>query len=133
MNANRIDRRGRRGGMVLMEVIIALSIFAIVALGLVTALDKGFDIAGDRNAADQSERGMRNQLALLHGTTLSPGEKDLDPDASGISYHLAVAPEPMQDQKKQPVLGLYRATITASWKRDKQTETRTISQLVYQP
>jgi hypothetical protein len=133
MNAAHLNRRGRRGGVVLMEVIMALTIFALVSLGLITALDRAFGIAGDRNSADQSVRGMRNQLALLHATVVSPGEKDIDPDSSGIAYHLSIAPEPMQDEKKQPVLGIYRATITATWKRDKQTETRTISQLIYQP
>jgi prepilin-type N-terminal cleavage/methylation domain-containing protein len=133
MNAKRINRRVRDGGMVLLEVMMALSVFAIVSLGLVTALDKSFDVARDRNAADESARGMRNQLALLHGSPLAPGEKDLGADASGISYHLAVTPEPMLDQKRQPVVGIYRATITAAWKRDGRAETRTISELVYQP
>jgi prepilin-type N-terminal cleavage/methylation domain-containing protein len=133
MNVQRLNQRGGRNGMVLLEVIIALTIFALVSLGLVTALDKAFGIARDRNAADESARGMSNQLALLHATPLSPGEKDLGADASGISYHLSIAPEPMLDQKRQPVVGIYRATITASWKRDGHAETRTISELVYQP
>jgi type II secretory pathway pseudopilin PulG len=129
----RKDREQRAGGMVLLEVVIALTIFAMVSLGLVIALDESFGAAKDRNVADQAARGLRNQLALLHGATLAPGERDLPDDGSGMSYSLAVAPEPMNDQKKQPVLGVYRATLIATWKRDGQVEKQEISELVYQP
>ena len=119
--------------MVLLEVLVALTIFAVVSLGLVLALHESFGTAQDRNVADTATRGLRNQLALLHGGMLAPGERDADDDGSGISYHISVAPEPMLDQKKQPVLGVLRATVTAQWKRDGHAESRSISELVYQP
>jgi prepilin-type N-terminal cleavage/methylation domain-containing protein len=124
--------RARRG-MVLLEVVIALTIFAVVSLGLVTALDHSFSAAEDRNAADAVARGLRNQLALLRAAPLVPGGRDLPDDGSGMTYHLDVAPDPMTDQKKQPVLGIYRATLTAQWKRDGRVETQQISELFYQP
>jgi prepilin-type N-terminal cleavage/methylation domain-containing protein len=123
----------RLRGFVLLEVMIALVIFAVVSLGLVTALNETFRTAEYRNTADQAARGLRNQLALLRATPLAPGERDLPDDASGMSYHLAVAPELMLDQKKQPVLGVYRATITAQWKSGGETDKQQISELVYQP
>jgi prepilin-type N-terminal cleavage/methylation domain-containing protein len=132
MKTLRFDRRDARG-MVLLEVLVALTVFAVVSLGLVLALHESFGAAQDRNAADQATRGLRNQLALLHGGTLAPGERDADDDGGGMAYHVSVAPEPMLDQKKQPVLGVLRATVTAKWKQDGQVETRTISELVYQP
>jgi type II secretory pathway component PulJ len=119
--------------MVLLEVIIALTIFAVVSLGLVVALNESFNAAQDRNAADAAARGLRNQLALLRAAPLAPGDRDLPDDGSGMNYHLIVAPEQMTDQKKQPVLGLLRATITARWKRDGRVESQEISELVYQP
>jgi type II secretory pathway pseudopilin PulG len=119
--------------MVLLEVIVALTIFALVSLGLVVALSKSFDAAKDRNAADAAVRGVRNQFALLRGTTITPGVQDVPVDGSGMTYHIEIAPEPMQDQKKQPVIGMYRATITAQWKQGGDTEKRQISQVFYQP
>jgi prepilin-type N-terminal cleavage/methylation domain-containing protein len=120
-------------GMVLLEVIIALTIFAVVSLGLVLALNESFSAAQDRNAADAVARGLRNQLVLLRAAPLAPGDRDLPDDGSGTTYHLDIAPEPMLDQKKQPVLGLYRATINAQWKRDGHAEKQEISELLYQP
>jgi type II secretory pathway component PulJ len=119
--------------MVLLEVVIALTIFAVVSLGLVIALNESFSAAQDRNAADASARGLRNQLALLRAAPLAAGDRDLPDDGSGMTYHLTIAPEQMNDQKKQPVLGLLRATITAHWKRDGQVESQEISELIYQP
>ena len=119
--------------MVLLELIIALTIFALVSVGLVMALDRAFSVAGDRNDADTVTRGLQNQLVLLHGHLLVPGERDLPGEQNGIAYHLAVVPEPMLDQKKQPILGLYRATITARWKSTDSAEERTVTTLVYQP
>lgn len=125
--------RSRRRGFVLLEVMIALCIFAVLSLGLVTALSESFRAAEDRNTADQAARGLRNQLALLRGAPIAPGERDLPDDGSGTTYHLAVAPEPMLDQKKQPILGVYRATIFAQWKSGGQVEKRQLWELVYQP
>jgi len=125
--------RHTRHGMVLLEVVIALTIFAVVSLGLVSALNESFSAAQDRNAADQVARGLRNQLALLRAAPLALGNRDLPDDGSGMTYHLAVAPEQMTDQKKQPVLGLYRATISVQWKRNGHAEKQEISELVYQP
>lgn len=132
MNTHFVTARHRQG-MVLLEVIIALTIFSVVALGLVVALNESFSAAQDRNAADIAARGLRNQLALLRSGPVAPGERDLSADAGGMSYHVEIAPESMLDQKGQPVSGLYRATITAQWKRDGHAEKRGISELVYQP
>jgi type II secretory pathway component PulJ len=119
--------------MVLLEVMIALTIFAVVSLGLVLALNESFSAAQDRNAADVVARGLRNQLVLLRAAPLAPGVRDVPDDGNGTTYHLDIAPEPMLDQKKQPVLGLYRATINAQWKRDGHAEKQEISELLYQP
>lgn len=123
----------RSRGMVLLELIIALTIFAILSLGLVTALNESFRMAEGRNTADQAARGLRNQLALLRGAPLEPGDCDLPDDGNGMTYHLEVASAPMTDQKGQPVMGLYRATITAQWKSGGQVEKQQVSELVYQP
>ena len=133
MNAHCFHRSGTRRGMVLLEVMIALTIFAIVSLGLVVALNQSFDAGRDRNQADWAARGLRNQLALLHAAPLAPGSRDLPDDGSGTAYSLEVDPVPMTDQRKQPLLGLYRATISAKWKDGKQVQTQSVSELVYQP
>jgi prepilin-type N-terminal cleavage/methylation domain-containing protein len=126
------NRRARRG-MVLFELMIALTIFSVVAFSLVMALDAAFDAAKDRNQLDTVIRGLENQMALLHASRVLPEDVDLPDDGSGITYHLTVEPAPMQDQKKQPVFNMYRATVTATWKSDGQPDDRSLTQLFYQP
>jgi len=137
MNLHLIHRHGQAGharrGMVLFEVVMALTIFTLVAFSLVMALDSAFDAATDRNEIDVAIRGLGNQMALLHSARVLPGENDLPDDGSGVLYHLAVTQEQMQDQKMQPVPNMYRATITATWTSRGQSEERDVSELIYQP
>jgi len=140
MNLRPIHRHGRTPrarhagqGMVLFEVVMALFIFTLVAFSLVMALNGAFDAAMDRNEVDAAICGLENQMALLHAARVLPGDNDLPDDGSGILYHLTVTQEQMQDQKQQPVLNTYRATITATWKSRGQTEERDVTELIYQP
>ena len=122
-----------RQGMVLFEVVTALFIFTLVAFSLVMALDSSFDAARDRNEIDAALRGLENQMALLHSARVLPGDNDLPDDGSGILYHLTVEQEQLQDQKKQTVPNMLRATITATWKSRGQAQERDVTELIYQP
>ena len=126
-------RRRVRQGMVLFEVVIALVIFSVVALSLVTALDSSFDAANNRSDIDAAVRGLNNQLALLHASRVLPGDRDLPDDGSGLLYHLSVSQEQMVDQKKAPVLNMFRVILTVSWKSNGELRDRSASELIYQP
>jgi Tfp pilus assembly protein PilV len=119
--------------MVLMEVMIALVIFTMVAFALVAALSASFDAADNRNQIDLAMRGLQNQMALLHGTRITPGETDAPDDGTGVLYHVSVTQEQMKDQKGNPVPNMYRATVTAAWKSKGESETRDVSELIFQP
>ena len=134
MNALRTHRRPRaRQGMVLLEAIIAMFIFTTIVVGLMLALDASLDAAKERDELDMAMRGLQNQLELLHAARVNPIDIDLPDDNSGMTYHLHVEPAQMLDQKKQPVAGMYRATVTVQWKDGKQVQERDLSELVYQP
>jgi len=126
-------RRGPRQGMVLFEVVIALTIFAMVAFALVTALDSSFGAAETRLDIDGAVRGLNNQLALLHASNVLPGDRDLPDDNSGYLYHVSVTQEQMVDQKKVPLQNILRATITVTWKSRGESQYRSVSELLYQP
>lgn len=128
-----MNRRFHRQGMVLIEVVTALFIFTLVAFALVMALDVAMDAAKERNEIDTVMRGLADQMALVRAAPLSPSEKDVPADNSGISYHLLIAPEQLKDQKGQPVPGIYRVTVTAAWTLAGQTDNRSISELIFQP
>lgn len=125
-------RRGR-AGMVLIEVLAALFVFTTVAFGLVLALNGSLETSGDRNDIDNALRGLNNQLALLHATRLVPGDRDVPDDGSGFLYHVSVEQESLTDQKRVPLQSMYRATITVTWQAHGDTQTRSVSELIYQP
>jgi prepilin-type N-terminal cleavage/methylation domain-containing protein len=133
MNAPLSRFAQRRRGMVLLEVIIALTIFAVVAFSLIMALDAAFGAAEDRNQLEIALRGLNNQLALLHAGNLILGDQDMPDDGTGVLYHVSVAQEQMNDQNNQPVPNMYRVTISAKWTAHGAPDERDISELVYQP
>ena len=138
-NGTRGDSRpypkNMRRGMVLFEVMIAITVFTIAAFSLVMALDKCLDAASQRNQIDLAVRGLQNQLALLHGSNIQPGETDAPDDGTGVAYHVSVALEQdLRDQKGLPIPNMYRATITATWKaQNGELQTRNVSELIFQP
>ena len=129
---NAICHRSSRG-MVLLEVILALTIFAAIAFSLVMALNAATDAATDRNQIDAATLGLENQMAQVSSAPVTPTRRDLPDDKSGIRYHLEVGPEPMQDDARKSFIGFYRITLRASWKAADRAESRELSQLVYQP
>jgi Tfp pilus assembly protein PilV len=126
------SRRGARG-MVLLEVIIALTIFSGVAFSLVMALDAATDAATDRNHIDAATLGLENQMAKISATRVAETQRELPDDKSGITYHLQIAPASLQDDQRKEFNGFFRITLQASWKVESRKETRELSQLVYQP
>ncbi len=130
----RIRKSPRRAdGMVLLELIVALTVFALVAFALVGALDAGMTVAGERDQIDAATRGLSNQLARLQVGRVDPVNRDVPAGADGIAYHLTVAPALLRDQHDELLSGLYRATVTASWRAEGREEDRSVSELIYQP
>jgi hypothetical protein len=119
--------------MVLMEVVMALFIFTVVAFALVKALDSAFDATRQRNEVDAAVRGLANQLALVHAQRVIPSENDAPSDNSGITYHISITQEQLKDQKGNMVPNTYRVVITAHWTSLNQDQERDVSELIYQP
>ncbi len=132
-----ISRRATRArrGMVLFEVMTAIFIFTVVAFAIVVALDKCLDAAKNRGQIELALHGLQNQMALLHGSNIQPSDTEAPDDGTGIAYHVTVAlMQDLRDEKGNPVPNIYSATITASWKEsDGTAQTRTVSELIYQP
>jgi Tfp pilus assembly protein PilV len=125
--------RRRRSGMVLFEVLMALFVFTMVGFGLVLALNNTFETSFDREQIDTAVRGLNNQLALLHASRVLVGERDVPDDGTGFQYHVSVAQEVLKDQKNIPLQNMYSATITVTWQAHGETQTRSVSELLYQP
>jgi hypothetical protein len=121
--------------MVLLEVVIAITVFTLAAFSLVLALDRCLDAANQRNQIDVALRGLQNQMALLHGSPVQAGETDAPDDGTGVAYHISVAlAQDLRDEKGLPIPNTYRITITATWKsQGGDMQSRNVSELIYQP
>ncbi len=125
----------RLSGMVLLEVMLAIFVFTMAAFSLVMALDGCLNTANARNRVDLAVHGLQNQMALLHGSNIQPGETDAPDDGTGVAYHVSVGlAQDLRDQKGLPIPSIYRVTITANWKAPNGVlQTRSVSEMVYQP
>ena len=124
-----------KSGMVLFEAMLAIFVFTMAAFALVMALNGCLDTANARNRIELAVHGLDNQMALLHGSNIQPGETDAPDDGTGVAYHVSVALEQnLMDQKGLPIPNTYGVTITATWKGTKgDVQTRQVSEMIYQP
>ena len=122
-------------GMVLFEAMLAIFVFTMAAFALVMALNGCLDTANARNRIELAVHGLENQMALLHGSNIQPGETDAPDDGTGVAYHVSVLQaQDLRDQKGLPIPSTYRVTITATWKAPNGTvQTRSVSEMVFQP
>jgi Tfp pilus assembly protein PilV len=133
---NALNFMRRRRGMVLFEVMIAITVFAVAAFSLVIALNTCLETASARNQVDLVVRGLQNQMALLNGTRIQPGETDAADDGTGIAYHVSVSlAQNLRDQKQLPIPNMYQVVITATWSipGSKDAQTKSVAEMVYQP
>ena len=125
-----MNRRSSVHGMVLLEVIVALTIFTGVAFALVMALDAATEAGTDRNRVDAATLGLENRMAQLANAPIAPTKRDLPADPTGVAYHLEITPQTLEDDHRKDFSGFYRVTLRATWGRDREKE---LSQLFYQP
>jgi prepilin-type N-terminal cleavage/methylation domain-containing protein len=122
-------RSGRRAGFTLLEVLIAVGIFAFAALGLLLALDSALDgaRATQRDAAVRD--GLANRLAGLSVGSLRPVSSD--ETENGVTYHLEVQREEVTNAEKTILRGFWRLKVKAEWTGGGSPQTWEVSHLVY--
>lgn len=100
-------------GFLLLEVTIAVAIFAGAVVGLSLALNRILDA----QKLTREERDLRfeleNRLALARVVTPEEGTVDLDPDTLGRRYQRVTAPLELVNKEEAPLVGLWKITINA--------------------
>lgn len=106
--------------MTLLEVMLALALFATAAVALVQAINT---IA----IATIEARNLRTVEQTLEGILdeeskkpqMAELEKDIKPGDDGIAYHVRIAPvQDVRTKAGTQLNGLFRVTVTATWKED---------------
>ena len=117
---------GKRGqGFTLLEVMIALGVFAIAVVGLITALNTAVEAALEVRQRAMIRSELESQLALRMGFPLQTQRLVLEAkDNHGIRVEESLAPYPVKNKDGIEIQNIKKLTITATL--DKQSETASI-------
>ena len=103
-----------RHGFVLLEMIIAMTIFAIVVTGLASVLHSSLDAANALRRQAAIRRGME---ALLVEAKAKPKREELKmnfrDDALGVDYHTELEELKWVNRRRERVKGLYALRVVA--------------------
>ncbi len=140
MNANphnckvRSHSRRMRAGLTLLEVMLALALFATAAVALVQAINSIAQAtieARNLRTVEQTLEGIIDEESKKPQIVEIP-RKDLTAGPDGIAYHIRVAQEQdLRNKAGNPLNALYRVTVTAEWKEDSRPMKLEVSTLRY--
>ncbi|MDD5200373.1 MAG: type II secretion system protein [Terrimicrobiaceae bacterium] len=124
MRFNR-DRRA----FTLLEVLMAVGIFAFAGLGLMLALESTLDGARATQREAEVRNGLANRLARLSVGPLRP-VKNEDVE-NGVKYVIEADREEVTNTDRTLLRGFWRIRATAQWTSPGGPQTWTVSHLVY--
>lgn len=112
----------KRNGFSLLEVMLALAIFASAGVMLVATINEIGTITMQARTLRNVEQGMES---LLDEHSKAPQmmelEKDIKPGPDGIAYKVTVRPlEDLKNQDNQVLNGLFLIRVEARWEEDGQ-------------
>ncbi len=103
---------GRQEGFTLLEVLLALGVFALAAVGLVIAIDTALRAALTVRERSMARRELESRLAYCLADPPEPAKRVLTPDQNhGIRVEETLVPWPMKDGTGKEVAGMKKLTI----------------------
>ena len=113
---SRQPRRAAAPGFILLEVILAVALFGMVAVGLTGALQQ------IGQGALRSAEAMRMQRVLetllteaSKAAEFEPGDVGLGPDEKGVYYSREIEELELENMDGQPLEKMFRVAIRAEW------------------
>ena len=133
-----MKRRSRqlalRRGYILLELVIALTIFAIAVLGLARSLSSALEVANSLNRENSIRIGLRSFLeeARRKPTTGEMAMSAVD-ERLGCSYASIIDPAGLQNRDGKNLNDLYKLTATATFSIGAEQQTESVTVFVYKP
>jgi type II secretory pathway component PulJ len=125
--------RRRSGGFVLWEVMLALTIFCIVAVSLVSALNQTIDASILLRDESQVRIELQNVLMITAVEKLKVGKSDVQEGDGRVRYEREVRSVPAKTAKGDQVPDLYQIVVRAFWRSSGQDRSEQAEVIVYQP
>ncbi len=130
MRSGRLDRR-RASAFTLLEVLIAVGVFAMAGLGLLIALEATVRGAGAVQRENEIRAQIESRLARLSVGPLQ--ENATESELDGTLYREAVEREEVTDAALTRLEGFWKVGVTATWREAGVEQSWAVSHLVYQP
>lgn len=120
-------------GSSLLEVLLAMMLFAIVG----TALIESLSVASEATALIATEHmvreRLRSEMDRSRALRLTLGKEDMGTDAYGITVQRHVERMELENNERVTLNGIYKATFTARWKDGVHENELTAETWIFQP
>lgn len=126
-------RTRRVGGYILMEMIIALTIFAIGVLGLAKSLNTSVEIANILNKDQRVRIGMRSFLEEIRRKPLAEMTATYTDVTTGITYTSAMERLALTTTRGETLNDLYNLKIVATYVAGGEQREESVDVYVYKP
>ena len=112
----------RVGGMTLFEVLLALAIFAIAAVALVTAINQIGHAVLEARQYRNVEQGIESIIdEYSKAPVLDEVEKQIKTGKDGVAYNVKItAVRDAKNQEARILQGLFRIHVTATWQENRE-------------
>jgi type II secretory pathway component PulJ len=129
--SHRIKKRS--AGFVLWEVMLALTIFCVVAVALTSALHQTVDASIMLRDESQVRIELQNALTEAAAQKFKVGKSDVQEGDGRVHYEREIRPVLAKTAKGVPVPNLYEIIVRAFWRSSGQDRSEQANVIVYQP
>jgi Tfp pilus assembly protein PilV len=125
---------GRQSGSMLLELVIALSMFAIAVLGLAKCLNGSLEISNILNKDNRVRIGMRSFLEEVRRKPLAEMSASMTDVATGVTYTSTTEPVGnLTTTAGANMQDVYDLKVTASYSIGNEVREETVDVYVYKP
>lgn len=123
----------RSGGYILLEVIIALTIFSVAVLGLANSLNTGIETATIINRENAVRIGLRSFLEEIRRKPLAEMAATTFDERLQTTFSSTVEEISLKDRNGSVLKDLYVLHATARFGEGNQAQVETVDMYVYKP
>jgi prepilin-type N-terminal cleavage/methylation domain-containing protein len=123
----------RSRGFVLWEILLALTIFCVVAVALITAVHQILDASILLRDESQVRLELQNILTETAATKLKPGKSEMQVGDGRVHYEKEIRAVQAKTAAGVVLANLYQITVQASWRASGQERSGHAEVIVYRP
>ena len=125
----------RVSGFLLLEVMLAVAVFAIGVLSLGECVNHCLTAESARKEDQLAHDALRDRLRMIESGAYSPttnGSDQLEDRFASITMQQSFQPLQLKNENNQPISNLYSVHLEAHWQSGSQAESKAITFYVFQ-